>query len=553
MKPHPLIRVLAEARPLRRRLLVAVLLGALAIGAGVALMATSGYLISRAALRPPILSLAVAIVGVRFFGISKAVFRYLERLASHDAALRLLGSLRATFFARLEPLVPDDLPGGTRSGDLLSRFVADVDALQHLFVRALGPPAVAVLVAGGAALAAALVDPAAGLALAVALLLGGVAVPALSARLIVAGGRREAGARAALYTDVLELLEHGPELVVSGRVTDALADVATVDARLACTRRRSALVEGLGEGLITLVGGGALLAVLLVSVPAVRDGAVDGVMLGMLALLALASLDAIRPLPVAAQHLGATEASARRLYEVADLTPSVLDPKAPLPPPEGHELRLEAATIHRPVAGPPILDSVDLVLRAGTAVALVGPSGAGKTSLAHLLVRFRDPDEGSVLLDGHDLAEYRQEDVRRVVLYSGQDAHVFASSIRENLRIARPGAGDAELREALTRAGALDWVDGLPDGLDTRVGEQGRLVSGGQRQRLAVARAFLSAARFVVLDEPTAHLDDLTAAGLVDAILALAREGRGVLLITHGALGLADVSEVVRLERGRRA
>jgi ATP-binding cassette, subfamily C, bacterial CydC len=544
-------RVLRSARPLRRRLALGVLLGALAVGAGVALLATSGYLISKASLRPPILTLMVAIVAVRFFGISRGVFRYLERLASHDAALRLLARLRVTFFERLEPLVPDGLGPQARSGDLLSRFVGDVDALQHLFVRALGPPLVALAVGGGAVVAALAFEPPAALVLAVALLVAAIAVPLASARIVRRSGRREAPARAVLTAGVLDLLEAAPELVVAGRQDEALARVAAADEALRRLRRRSALTEALGDGLVTVVAGLALAGVVWAAAPAVHGGRLDGVLLGMLALLALASFEAVRPLPVAAQHLGATAAAAERLYEVVDRDPVVADPVAPAPAPAGRELRFASVTLRRGGRTAPVLDGVDLVLDAGRTVALVGPSGAGKTTLAHLAVRFLDPDEGRVLLDGRDLRDYDQEDVRAAVLLSDQDAHLFATSVRENLRIARPGATDGELREALARARALDWVDSLPEGLDTHVGEQGLLVSGGQRQRIALARAFLSPARLLVFDEPSAHLDAATAEEVVDTILDLAADGRGVLLIGHSGYGLDRVDEVVRLEGGR--
>ncbi|HUJ55781.1 MAG TPA: thiol reductant ABC exporter subunit CydC [Gaiellaceae bacterium] len=551
MTESALRRVLRSARPLRRRLALGVLLGALAVGAGVALLATSGYLISKASLRPPILSLTVAIVAVRFFGISRGVFRYLERLASHDAALRLLARLRVAFFERLEPLVPDGLGPQARSGDLLSRFVGDVDALQHLFVRALGPPLVALAVGGGAVATALVFEPPAALVLAAALLVAAIAVPLASARIVRQSGRREAPARAALTAGVLDLLEAGPEAVVAGWQEEALARAAAADEALRRLRRRSALTEALGDGLVTLVAGLALAGVVWVAAPAVHAGRLDGVLLGMLALLALASFEAVRPLPVAAQHLGATAAAAERLYEVVDRDPVVADPPAPAPAPAGRELCFASVTLRREGRSTPVLEGVDLVVGAGRSVALVGPSGAGKTTLAHLAVRFLDPTGGCVLLDGRDLRDYQQEDVRAAVLLSDQDARLFATSVRENLRIARPGARDDELRQALSRARALDWVDSLPDGLDTHVGEQGLLVSGGQRQRIALARAFLSPARLIVFDEPAAHLDAETAEEIVDTILDLAADGRGVLLISHSPYGLDRVDEVVRLEAGR--
>jgi ATP-binding cassette, subfamily C, bacterial CydC len=543
---RPLVRVLATARPLGGRLALSLLLAACAVGAGVALMGTSGYLISRAALRPPILSLAVTIVAVRFFGISRGVLRYGERLVSHDAALRLLGRVRVMFFERLEPQVPDGLPAGSRSAELLGRFVSDVDDLQHLFVRALGPPIVALLVGAGTALAALLIDPASGVVLALALTVAGVGIPLLAARVVRATGRREAQARAELLGDVVDVLGAAPELTVAGRVPDALVRVAERERELGRIRRRSALAGGLGEGLVTLLAGLTLVAVVLVAAPAVHDGTLRGIWLGTLALLALASFEAIRPLPVAAEQLGATEAAAGRLYDVIDRPPPVTDPPGPAPVPRGLELRADGVTVWH--GGRTVLDAVDLSLRPGEAVALVGPSGVGKTTLAHCLVRFRDPDAGRVLLDGHDLREIRQDDVRAVVLLVDQDAHLFATTIRENLRLARPGAGDDELREALAAARILDWVDALPDGLDTQVGEQGRLLSGGQRQRIALARAFVARAPLVVFDEPTAHLDADAAVGIVDTILELRDNGRGVLLITHSSYGLERFDEVVRLD-----
>jgi ATP-binding cassette subfamily C protein CydC len=540
--------VLALARPLRGRFALALLLGALALAAGSALMASSGYLISRAALRPEILSLTVVIVGVRFFALSRAVLRYLERLVSHDAAFRFLAHVRVSFFERLEPLVPGGLRG-TRPGELLSGFVADVDALQHLLVRVVGPPVAALAVGVAAALTAALLVPEAGVVLAVALVLGIVLVPLLAARIARAAGRRRPAERAQLAGGTVELLAGLPELVAYGVADERLARLEETDRRLRRSVVREALAGGAGDGLVIALSGLAAAGVVAAAIPAVRAGRLDGVLLGMLALLTLASFEGVRALPLAAQHLAGTEAAAERLFAVTDAEPPVHDPAQPRPLTGPGVLRLESARL-RYDGGPWLLDGADLELRPRRRVALVGPSGAGKTSLAHVLVRFRDLDGGRATLDGHDLREYAQDDVRRVVALAGQDAHLFATTIRENVRLARPAASDGEILAALRRAGTGDWLDSLPEGLDTFVGDEGGLVSGGQRQRIALARAFLSGARILVLDEPTAHLDEETAAAVLDDLLDASGDA-GVLLITHSRLRLERFDEVLSLEDGR--
>jgi thiol reductant ABC exporter CydC subunit len=538
-------RLLALAGMPARRVGLSVLLGALAVGFGIALLATAGYLISRAAEHPPILSLTVTIVLVRFFGLARPIARYLERLASHDLALRALARIRARFYARIEPLAPAEL-GAFRRGDLLSRMVGDVDALQGLYLRGIGPPLVAVLTGAACVVATAIVLPEAAAILAIGLVVGGIAVPALAAYLGRAAGRRQAAARGDLSALLVELLRGAPELVVYGRERDMMARVREADAELARLGRRDSLTAGLAEALTVLVAGLTAAGVLAVAVSAHDAAALDRVLVATLALLALASFEAVASLPGTARELASLLASGRRILELTDRAPRIADPLRPAHPPVSATVALESVTARYADEERPALSGVDLRLNPGRRVALVGPSGAGKTTVVNLLLRFLDPEEGRVTLAGRDLREYRQEDVRRTFALAGQEAHVFDSTIRENLRLARPAASDDELHDVLDRVRLAEWVAGLPEGIDTRVGEEGMELSGGQRQRVVLARALLADAPVLVLDEPTAHLDPATAEALMEDVLDAAEE-RTVLLITHRREGLARMDEVLAL------
>jgi len=527
------------------RVALSVVLGALTVLFGVGLMATAGYLISRAAERPAILSLTTAIVAVRFFGLARPLARYGDRLWSHDLALRALGHVRARFYEGIEPLAPAGLQA-FRRGDLMARMIGDVDALQGLYLRGLGPPLVA-LAAGAACVGtAAAFLPAAGAVLAAGLVLGGVAAPVLAGRLNATAGRRQAAARGELTSEIVDLLRAAPELVVYGAEERVLERVRSADRELDRLARRDAVAGGLGDSISILVAGLTVVGVLAVSVHAHHAGTLDRVLVAMLALLAVASFEAVTALPGAARELSSTLASGRRVLELVGRTPPVHDPMTPLDPPAGAAVALDGVTARYEPEAPPVLSDFDLQLDPGRRVALVGPSGAGKTTVTNLLLRFLDPAYGRVSLDGRDLREYRQHDVRGTFALAGQEAHVFDSSIRANLLLARPAATERELRLALRRAQLEEWVDSLPDGLDTLVGEDGNRLSGGQRQRLTLARALLSDAEVLVLDEPSAHLDPETAQAVVDEAFAAAGE-RSVLLITHRREGLDLVDEVVAL------
>jgi len=313
--------------------------------------------------------------------------------------------------------------------------------------------------------------------------------------------------------------------------------------------RRAALADGAANGLGLFVTGATVAGVLAVAVSAHAAGELDRVLIALLALLALASFEAVQPLSQAARELAETLAAGRRLLELTDREPAIVDPAEPAPlPAVPFALALEGVRARYSPDEPPVLDGIDFRLEPGRRVALVGPSGAGKTTVANLLVRFLDPEVGRVTLGGRDLREYRQEDVRRAIAVAAQDSHLFSTTIRENVRLGRNDASDDELEDALRRTRILDWVRALPDGWDTLVGEEGRELSGGQARRLVVARALLAGAPILVLDEPTAHLDPPTAERLLDDVLDAAGD-RSVLLITHRPEGLDRMDEVVVLPR----
>ncbi|MET7902685.1 thiol reductant ABC exporter subunit CydD [Streptomyces sp. NPDC005355] len=547
-----LARVRGTARGWRGRFGLALLLGSLALISAVGLLAVSGWLISRAAQQPPVLYLMVAVTATRAFGIGRAVFRYAERLVSHDAVLRVLADLRVAVYRRLERLAPAGLKE-TRRGDLLSRLVADVDAVQDYFLRWLLPVGTALTVGAASAGFLAWVLPEAGAVLAAGLVVAGVGVPVVSGAFARRAERRLAPARGALSAQVVDLLTGTAELTVAGALPRRLDAVRRADGALTRIARRGAAAAGAGAGLSALVCGLTVATAAWAGVRAVADGRIHGVWLAVVVLTPLAAFEAVAGLPLAVQHRQRVRRAAERVYEVVDEPLPVREPEAAhrvAAPGSPFPLVLRGITARHPGQRTPALDGFGLELRPGRRVAVVGPSGAGKTTLAQVLLRFLDAEGGTYTLAGRDAAALDGDAVRRLVGLCAQDAHVFDSSLRENLRLARTGADDAELRAALAAARLLEWVDGLPDGLDTLVGEQGARLSGGQRQRLALARALLADFPVLVLDEPAEHLD-LPTADALTADLLIATQGRTTVLITHRLARLEAVDEVIVLDGGR--
>lgn len=363
--------------------------------------------------------------------------------------------------------------------------------------------------------------------------------------------RRLAPARGVLATRVADLLTGTAELTVAGALPARTAEARRADAALTRIASRTATATALGDGLIALVSGLTVAATALVGAQAVADGRLSGVLMAVVVLTPLAAFEAVLSLPLAVQYRQRVRKSAERVYEVLDAPDPVREPERPREAPASpFPLVLQELSARHHGQDRDALAGLDLTLAQGQRIAVVGQSGSGKTTLAQVLLRLLDAGAGTYTLGGMDAYDLGGDDVRRLVGLCAQDAHLFDSSVRENLLLARKDATEEDLRDALGRARLLDWADGLPEGLDTLIGEHGARLSGGQRQRLALARALLADFPVLVLDEPAEHLDLPTADALTADLLA-ATEGSTTLLITHRLAGLEAVDEVIVLADGR--
>ena len=544
-----LTRLLKLLLPYRWRIAGAVFLGVLTVATNTGLLATAAYLISAAAHHPLLIELTAAIYLVRIFGISRAFVRYAERLVSHNVTFKLLGSLRVYLYRRLEPLAPAEL-ASFRSGDLLARVMRDVDELQNLFQQIVGPVLIAI--------ATALLTFAtfyvfssllAVVALAFLVLTGG-GVPLLVRFLGRRAGRREPVLRAELQAQLVDGVQGLQDLLALGRAADHRHHVAELSDELGRLQRRMARISGFEQALSDLGTNLAVWTILLVAIPMVNDARIQGVYLATLGLIMLGSFESIRPLGRSFQFLDRTVAAGERVYEIADREPTVTDPTLPQPVPALARLEFDQVSFAYGTTEPLALDRVNFNVNPGSKTAIVGPSGAGKSTIANLAVRFWDPLAGEVRFGGTDLRDYSQADLRSRIGLVGQNTRLFNTTLRANLRLAKPDASDEELDEVLRRVRLDELKDRLPNGLDTWLGEQGMRFSGGERQRLAIARVLLKDAPMLILDEPTANLDPVTEREVLGAIFELFHD-RTILMITHRLVRMEEMDEILVLDGGR--
>nr|WP_295742260.1 thiol reductant ABC exporter subunit CydC [uncultured Acidocella sp.] len=511
--------------------LAGVLLSAGVILANVALLALSGWFIAAMALAGhggPMIEYFTPAAAIRGLAVLRSVGRYGERLVTHDATFRQLSALRIWFYERLEPLAPARLQG-QRSGDLLSRMRADIDSLETFYLRVLVPSLAALLCVPLLVLFLARFSLAAAAVMLAGLLLAGLALPLLTQRLGSAPGAALAQARGQQAAALSALLRGYDELLLDGALPRQTSLCLEAGHTALAAQRRGARLAAAGNEGAGLVANLTLWAVLLVLLAA--GPALSGPDFAMLGLFVLAGFEAVAALPAAYQALGEGRAAARRIFEIVDLPPALAEPAQPALAPARFDLRLSHLRMGYG-GGPAVLRDLSLTVPEGACLGITGASGAGKTSLFNVLLRFWDYQSGRVEIGGQALRGLDGETMRGLCAVVAQRTHLFNTSIRENLLIARADATDAQLHDALRDAALLDEVLAMPRGLETLVGEAGQRLSGGQARRLSMARAFLKDAPILLLDEPTEGLDAQSEAAVLGAMARLIK-GRTCLLISH--------------------
>ena len=544
---------LRQLTPHRHWMALGLLLACLAGAAGIGLLGLSGWFISSAALAgltpltAHLFNLFHPSVGIRIFAITRTAARYAERIVNHDVTFRILESLRTWFYLRLEPLAPARL-GDYRSGDILNRIVADIDALDNLYIRVLTPGMVALAMTALVTVFFWRLDQAVALVVLIGMLLAGVALPLTSD---IAGtdlGLALARHFATLRVQTVEGLQGLAELLVFDAAERHMEEIRRCRQALIRAQARMSHINGATTAGMTLLSGATVGLVLYLGAGSVSAGQLDGAVLALMVFATLAAFEVIWSLPAAFQYLSLTREAARRLMDIVAQKPTVTFPKSSVSP-ERFDISFDGIRFRYEQAAPEVFRDFSFRIAHGERVAVMGATGAGKSTLINLLVRFWDPEEGSIAIGGQDIRTLSEDDLRQGMAVVSQRAHLFNATIRENLRLACPEADDDQLWGALASVRLDRFVSRLPDGLDTWTGEAGQGLSGGEARRLAIAQAVLRDAPIWLLDEPTEGLDRTNETLIMDTLHALTAQ-RTMLLITHRPVALARMDRIAILEHG---
>ena len=544
-------RLISFFKPYLREVLASVVLGTLTIGSSVALMGASAWIISMAALHPNVAVLQVAIVGVRFFGISRGVSRYFERLVSHNLTFKILGRLRVWFYESLVPLAPARIMA-FRSGDLLSRIISDIKTLEDFYIRSIAPPFVACLIGLGTGVFLYRYQPILGLVLGGLFLVSGLIVPILVRWLAMEPGRLLIRERSRLTENLLDFVAGLPDLLIFGQTAEKRNQIQNLDLNYHKTQLHLARISGLNAGLLIFFSNLGMWLVLVLSIPLVRSGEIPGVVLAALALITLSAFEAIQPLPQAMETLSSSLVSGSRLFEILDAQPAVVDPEMPSDFPPSSSIQVKDLTFRYPGSNSIVLDKINFELQEGQIIAIVGPSGSGKTTLGNLLLRFWGGYQGDITLGTEHTALnlLTQDEIRQHFSVISQGDYLFQDTIRNNIAIGNPDASQDQVVQAAKTAQIHELINTLPEGYNSLIGEQARDFSAGEAQRINIARAVLKDAPLFLLDEPTANLDPVTEKAILETLFVILKNKTGI-MITHRLVGLENVDQILVLTDGK--
>ncbi len=545
---NPFFRLLKIALDYKWWMILASLIGFFTIGSSVGLMMTSAYIIAKAALHPSIAELQVAIVGVRFFGISRGIFRYAERYISHEVTFKLLAKFRVWFFKSIEPLVPSRV-SKYKSGDLLTRSVADVENLEHIFVRVISPPIVALFILILMWFLFGIFSFSFSLIILFFFILGGIGVPLLTHFLSKNIGTKLVKLNTELNEIAIDCTQGISELLVFGQYKKWQNEYNTLNSDYINLQKKMASISGLHESLIGLTMNLAVIAILYVAIPFVNNGIMDGVYLSVLVIGTMAAFEAVLPLPTAVQFLEQSLKSAGRLFEITDEKPKIQNDNLQNLNVNDYSIRINDLHFgYNPSA--PIYKGLTFDIPEKNFVALVGASGAGKSTLINLLLRFWNYNSGKIFLGNNEITGFNQEQISKYFAAVPQDTYLFNLPIEENIKLADPSASEQRVIEAAKMADLDYFINSLPNKYQEWVGEQGLKMSGGERQRVAIARAILKDAPIMIFDEPTSDLDALTERKILNTIYKLS-EDKTVLLITHRLVGLDKADKILVMHNGQ--
>ena len=538
-------RLIALVKPYFWWMALAALIGFATTGSGIGLLMTSAYIIAKAALQPPMVTLQLGIAGVRFFGLARGVFRYLERLISHNITFKILAKLRVWFYDAIEPLAPARLMH-FKSGDLLQRIVDDIQSLENIYTRVLGPPLTALLVAALMWFLLGIYSIQAALFILFFHALAGIGIPLLTTQLSRGVSVGIMNHKAEQQVLALDLFQGIGELQLYGQLPAHLAAMQSAESGKLQLQRKNAVIEGLHESLTGLLMNGALIAILWALIPSISTGAVNGISLTVITLAVMASFEPFLPLPSTLKHLEADQHAGERLFEILDAKPETVAPAAPLTFPAEQTIQVEKLSFTYPGSPAKALNSLSFSVLPGEHIAIVGPRGAGKSTITSLFMRFWNSSEGSISIGGHNIVLFDPEELRRNIALVSQRTYLFAETIRENLTLAAPEATDDDLKKALTAAGLGHFTSKL----DEWCGQHGMQLSGGERQRIAIARILLQRAPIMILDEATANLDGITEREVTETLNTITA-GKTRITITHRLKAMEQYNRILVLEKGK--